>query len=164
MSTSVSIRRATEADADSIARLAGELGYAVHAKKMRSHIRTILASAADLLIVAVDSSSVAVGWLQAHAAYIVESGFRVEITGLIVSPASRRRGVGRSLVAHAEHWAMTVSAEAVVVRSNAKRVESHTFYPALGYTSTKTQVVYRKPLADASNQIDRVYPPTSFIP
>src|SRR5271154_1239286 len=146
MSTTVSIRRAKEADADSIARLAGDLGYDVQTEILRSRIQAILASAADLLIVAVDSSSVVAGWLQAHAAHIVESGFRVEITGLIVSPAARRRGAGRSLVAHAEHWARTLSAEAVVVRSNAKRVESHAFYPALGYTSTKTQVVYRKPL------------------
>jgi len=148
MSTTASIRRATEADAESIAQLAGDLGYAVHAKKMRSRIRTILASAADLLIVAVDSSGIVVGWLQAHAAHIVESGFRVEITGLIVSPAFRRRGTGRSLVANAEQWARTASAEAIVVRSNARRVESHTFYPALGYATSKTQMVYRKPLAE----------------
>jgi ribosomal protein S18 acetylase RimI-like enzyme len=155
MSTAVSIRRAREDDADSIAMLAGELGYAVHAKIMRSRIQAILASAADLLIVAVDSSSTIVGWLQAHASHNIVSGFRVEIAGLIVSPAFRRRGVGRSLVAKAERWARTISAEAVVVRSNAKRVESHSFYPALGYTSTKTQVVYRKRLADAPDKTGR---------
>jgi GNAT superfamily N-acetyltransferase len=56
----------------------------------------------------------------------------------------RRRGVGRCLVAVAETWAREISAETVVVRSNAKRVESHAFYPALGYLPLKTQVVYRK--------------------
>jgi predicted N-acetyltransferase YhbS len=146
MMTFVSIRRATGADTDSIARLAGELGYAVEPEKMPGHIQAILASTTELLIVAVDASGGVVGWLQAHAAHIVESGFRVEITGLIVSPAFRRQGVGRSLVANAEHWARTASAEAIVVRSNAKRLESHAFYPALGYASIKTQVVYRKPL------------------
>jgi len=146
MSISVSIRRATEDDADSIARLAGELGYSMRAKEIRGHIRAILSSAADLPIVAVDPSGTVVGWLQAHAVHIVESGFRVEITGLIVSAASRRRGVGRSLVAVAEDWARSVSAPAIVVRSNIKRAESHSFYPALGYVSTKTQMVYRKPL------------------
>jgi N-acetylglutamate synthase-like GNAT family acetyltransferase len=152
MSTSVSIRRATEDDAGAIAILADELGYAVRAKIMRSRIQAILASAADTLIVAVDSSGTVVGWLQAHAAHIVESGFCVEITGLIVSPARRRQGVGRSMVANAEHWARTISAEAVVVRSNIKRVESHSFYQSLGYTSTKTQVVYRKPCRRAAKR------------
>ena len=150
MNTPVSIRPATVDDADSIARLAGELGYTVNTKEMRSRVRAVLASAADLLLVAADSSGSVVGWLQAHAAQVIESGFRVEIAGLIVSPAFRRRGVGRALVAKAEHWARTISAAAVVVRSNARRVESHSFYPALGYASIKTQTVYRKPLADAS--------------
>ena len=149
MSSPVSIRRATVDDAGAIARLARELGYAAQAKIMRSRIQAVLASAADLLMVAVDSSGTGVGWLQAHGAQIVESGFRVEIAGLIVSPKFRRRGVGRSLVAKAEAWARTASAEAVVARTNAKRAESHSFYPALGYTPTKTQVVYRKPLAEA---------------
>ncbi len=147
MSRPISIRPANEQDADAVARLANELGYAVPARVMRSRIRTVLASAADLLVVAVDSSGNLAGWLQAHAAHVVESGFRVEITGLIVSPEFRRRGIGRALVARAEDWAATLSAEAVVVRSNAKRVESHSFYPALGYTCAKTQRVYRKPLA-----------------
>ena len=56
----------------------------------------------------------------------------------------RRQGVGRSLVAQAETWAREISAETVVVRSNARRLESHAFYPSLGYLPSKTQVVYRK--------------------
>jgi GNAT superfamily N-acetyltransferase len=147
LSEPVSIRPATGEDADAIAGLAVELGYAVHASVMRGRLRAVRASAADLLVVAVDASGRVAGWLQAHAALVIESGFRVEITGLIVSPAFRLRGVGRALVARAEDWAGTVSAEAVVVRSNAKRLESHSFYPALGYTCTKTQMVYRKALA-----------------
>jgi GNAT superfamily N-acetyltransferase len=87
-----------------------------------------------------------IGWLQAHAATIVESGSRVEITGLIVATEHRRGGVGRELVRHAEQWACSVSAQAVVVRSNLQRAESHAFYPALGYTHTKSQHVYRKKL------------------
>lgn len=145
MRTPVSIRRAILSDAGCVARLAGELGYAVSAEIMRNRLQPVLASAADLLMVAVDASSTVVGWLQAHAAHVVESGFRVEIVGLIVASGFRRRGVGRALVATAEDWAKTVTAEAVVVRSNIRRTESHSFYSALGYSTTKTQVAYRKP-------------------
>ena len=149
MSTPISIRRAIEDDAKAIASLAGELGYTVDAQVMRIRVGAILASATDLLVVATDTSGSVVGWLQAHAAHVVESGFRVEITGLIISALFRRRGLGRALVAKAEDWARQISAEAVVVRSNVARAESHSFYPALGYTSTKTQMVYRKTLAVA---------------
>ena len=149
MCTSISIRSALENDAEAIARLAGDLGYPVEADLMRIRVQAMLTSATDLLLVAVDSSKGVVGWLQAHAALIIESGFRVEITGVIVSPVFRRRAVGRSLVAKAEDWAETISAETVVVRSNAK---THSFYLALRYTSIKTQMVYQKTLVDVSSK------------
>jgi predicted N-acetyltransferase YhbS len=143
---SISIRRAMHADASAIARLSSTLGYDAEPAVIAKRLRAILESDSDLLIVAADSRGRIVGWLQAHAAHVVESGFRVEITGLIVSPAQRRRGVGRALVDEAERWAKGLSAEAVVVRSNVQRAESHAFYPALGYTVTKSQHVYRKSL------------------
>jgi GNAT superfamily N-acetyltransferase len=146
MQNSVLVRRATEADAQSVAHLSGELGYAAASEVMRDRLHKVLASDADLLIVAVDATHEVVGWLQAHAAHVVETGFRVEILGLVVADKIRRRGVGRLLVKEAESWAKSLSADAVVVRTNAKRAESHPFYLALGYTTTKTQVVYRKAL------------------
>lgn len=140
-------RKATEQDAESIAALSAELGYTADAKTIRRRIQAIRESNRDLLPAAVDARDTVIGWLQAHATHVLESGFRVEITGLVVSPAFRRLGIGRALVAEAEQWARKQGAEAVVVRSNASRTESHAFYPALGYSCTKTQRVYRKALA-----------------
>ena len=106
------------------------------------------------MIVAALPDKAVVGWLQAHASHVLESGFRVEITGLIVSPEIRRGSVGRSLVAEAEKWAAAQSAETVVVRSNIQRIESHLFYPALGYALSKTQTVYRKLLTNRGHDLD----------
>jgi GNAT superfamily N-acetyltransferase len=146
MSTRIVIRNAIEQDALAMAELSATLGYDANADVIASRLHALVDSQADLVIVASDPElgGTVVGWLQAHAAHIVESGFRVEITGLVVSPEHRRHGAGRALVSKAERWARTISAEAVVVRSNVSRVESHLFYPALGYTATKTQTVYRK--------------------
>lgn len=152
MSGDYFIRRAKEDDAEAVARLAGELGYAVDAARMRKRIRAILETATDLLIVARDSSAGLVGWLQAQSGCTVESGFRVEITGLIVSATYRRRHVGRALVREAERWAEAKSAESVVVRSNVRRVESHFFYPVMGYSIAKTQTVFRKQLPEAGRE------------
>ena len=144
MNTGLQIRSAMVRDADAIARLVETLGYSTPENAVRHRLEAILGSDTDLMIVAEDSAGAIAGWLQAHAAHIVESGFRVEITGLVVAAEARRRGVGRALVAEAERWARSRSAEAVVVRSNVQRSESHAFYPALGYSQTKTQAVYRK--------------------
>ena len=144
MPTKFKVRAATGGDAQAIAALSGQLGYPADAKTIRRRLRRVLARDDQRVIVAEQPGGAICGWRQAHCSDVRESGFRVEITGLVVSEGTRRRGIGRSLVAQAETWAAEISAETVVVRSNAKRVESHAFYPALGYLPSKTQVVYRK--------------------
>jgi GNAT superfamily N-acetyltransferase len=138
------IRAAKVQDAEAIAHLAKELGYPADAKSTRERLRRILGRDDQRVIVAVTPGGAVCGWLQAQSNVVIESGLRVEIVGLIVSDGMRRRGVGRCLVMQAETWAAEISAETIVVRSNAKRVESHAFYPSLGYLPSKTQVVYRK--------------------
>jgi GNAT superfamily N-acetyltransferase len=144
MPTGFKVRAAGADDAESIATLSGELGYPVDLRTVRESLRRILARDDQRVVVAELPGGGICGWLQAHSCDVLESGFRVEITGLIVAGAMRRLGVGRSLVAQAETWATEISAETVVVRSNATRAESHAFYPALGFLPSKTQVVYRK--------------------
>jgi predicted N-acetyltransferase YhbS len=138
------IRAAKPADAEAIAHLSRELGYPSELKTIRERLRRILGRDDQRVVVAEVPNGGVCGWLQAHSSVAVESGLRVEIVGLIVSEKMRRRGVGRGLVAQAETWAAEISAETVVVRSNAKRVESKVFYPSLGFLPSKTQVVYRK--------------------
>jgi GNAT superfamily N-acetyltransferase len=142
MSGTLGIRRMAETDAKVVATLAGELGYPNETEAIRARIRAI--GELDLLLVAVDASDKAVGFIQAHRLCIIEVGFRVEILGLVVSSSARRSGIGRRLIAEVERWARNIGAEAVSVRSNTKRTEAHIFYPALGYTNIKTQAVYEK--------------------
>ncbi len=138
------IRAATLDDAEAVARLSHALGYPATVAETRERLRGLLGREDQRIVVAVDRGRTLCGWLQAHSSTSLETGFRVEIVGLIVSEAMRRKGIGGSLVAHAETWAKEIGAETVVVRSNAKRVESNAFYPALGYLPRKTQVVYVK--------------------
>jgi len=139
----MTIRDAVSSDSPDIARLTSLLGYAADAEVISCRLARINSRQEHLVIVAVLKEEI-VGWLQVHASVVLESGFRAEIVGLIVSEEFRRCGVGRGLVQRAERWAKEIGAESVVVRSNTKRVESHIFYPALGFTSSKTQSVYRK--------------------
>lgn len=139
------IRRACEDDAERIARLSEQLGYPNETEAIRARIRAISQSKNDLLIVATQADEVA-GWLQAQAANVIEIGWHAEIVGLVVDITARRSGIARQLITEAESWARSIKAEAMVVRSNAKRRESHIFYPAVGYELVKTQKVYRKSL------------------
>jgi GNAT superfamily N-acetyltransferase len=131
-------------DARAISELSRDLGYPGTVKAVRERLRFLLSREDQRVVVAVRPNGAVCGWLQAHRSVSLETGLRVEIVGLIVSETMRRKGVGRGLVAQAETWASEISAKTVIVRSNQKRMESHAFYPSLGYVSTKTQVVYRK--------------------
>lgn len=154
----MTIRPALVSDSADIARLTAQLGYAADAKAISGRLTRIAGRPDQLVLVAVWDGEIA-GWLQAGASEVLESGFRAEILGLVVDGRCRRRGIGRSLVQQAEQWAAGIGAEAVVVRSNTKRVASHRFYPALGYGVAKTQTVYRKLLQPVPDR-----PPVAATP
>ncbi len=139
----VAIRKATVADAAAVAHLTSELGYSAEPPAIATRLARIGARADQVVFVAMVDGTVG-GWIQVCASDALESGFRAEIVGLIVGRGFRRRGVGRQLVDRATQWARRVGAEAVVVRSNTVRQESHRFYPALGFAAVKTQAVYSK--------------------
>ncbi len=142
------IREASLSDSAVIAQLTAALGYFGDANVTRRRLEKIFGERDHLVLVA-EREGVVVGWLQAHASTALESGFRVEIVGLVVSSECRRRGVGRNLVLRAVEWARRIAAAAVVVRSNVVRTESHQFYPALGFAPSKTQAVYRLELPNS---------------
>ena len=154
MGGTLRIRRMAEADAETVATLAGELGYPNGVEMIRPRVRAI--GEADLLLVAVDASDKAVGFIQAHRVCIIEVGFRVEILGLVVSSSARRSGIGQRLIEEAERWAKRIGAEVVSVRSNTKRIEAHTFYPALGYKKIKTQALYKRRYDSAVFQLPAI--------
>lgn len=143
------IRQGSPSDAAAITELTRELGYNGDAGEMAARLARLALHPDQLVIVAEIDSHAVVGWLQAQAAEVVESGYRVEILGLVVSEQHRRLGLGRLLVQHSEGWAMARGAKVMVVRSNVRRMESHEFYPALGFKLAKTQKVYRKEFAMA---------------
>jgi GNAT superfamily N-acetyltransferase len=143
MSGEFVIRPAGISDAAEIARLSDQLGYPVAPQVLDERLRRALGRKDQLVLLALVADKVS-GWLQAQSAEIIESGFRVEIVGLIVDESMRRRGVGRRLVECAESWAGSLGAQTIVVRTNIIRAESQIFYTALGYRQTKTQHVYRK--------------------
>ncbi|HLK71065.1 MAG TPA: GNAT family N-acetyltransferase [Steroidobacteraceae bacterium] len=144
------IRRAIVADADELARLSGVLGYGGEADSMGERLAQLLATADHLIAVAVaadDPESARGGWVHVARHVALETAPFAEILGLVVDRPVRRAGIGRALIAEAEHWARAHRLQRLTVRSNVVRRESHQFYPALGFEHTKSQHVYSKPLA-----------------
>lgn len=142
------LRSARIDDAAAIAGMAAELGYPVDAGVMVARLANLLAQPQHRVIVAQDEQGALLGWIAVERRLALEFGERIEITGLVVGGDARRGGIGRALVNDAEQWARAQGFEAIGVRSNAARAESHPFYERLGYAHLKTQHVYRKVLHD----------------
>lgn len=141
-SAEICIRPMVESDATVVAQLATELGYPADAETIRMRMRAT--PSPDLLVVAVSSDDVPLGFVHAHELRMIEADLRVEILGLVVSSNARRGGIGGKLITAVEDWAQAIGAVAIVVRSNTARDEAHRFYPSHGYEKIKTQAVYQK--------------------
>ena len=139
------IRPMAAADAGEAARLAGELGYVSDPLAVAARFAALAAST-DAVLVAENGGGGLSGWIHVARDATLTHEPAAEIRGLVVDAASRRRGVGRALVAAAEAWARERGLARVRVRTRVTRTEAHAFYVECGYTLEKTQEVFEKRL------------------
>jgi GNAT superfamily N-acetyltransferase len=134
----ITICEATVEHARDIAALTTELGYAANEFQTKEWLDYLLSSENHSVIVAMNDAKSVCGWVVIERRMSLETGFKAEITGLVVSEKYRRFGVGKKLVSSAAGWAKDLGLTKVVVRSNVKREESHVFYQNIGFTFKKT--------------------------
>ncbi len=145
MGTALLVRRASLADAAAVSRLASEWGYPSPEAVVLERLERLIASSEHIALVA-HVDKVVAGWATGEVRLSIGADPRVEITGLVVSAASRRLGIGRLLVTHLEDWSLEKKIHDLFLRSNVARSEAHPFYERLGYERTKTQHSYKKVL------------------
>jgi GNAT superfamily N-acetyltransferase len=133
-------------DAESVARLSGELGYPVSTEEMAARIRAQNTLTDHVIYVACLAGQDVAGWIDVHITRYLQAAPRAEIGGLVVASSSRSRGIGRRLVAQAERWATDHGMTQMVVRSQIARERAHQFYLREGYQRTKTSAVFSKEL------------------
>lgn len=138
------LREAEIGDAAEIARLSTELGYPSDNDLMLPRLRSALDDGSRRVFVAAGDGLL--GWIGVERRSTLETGDKAEIVGLVIDARARRLGVGQALTEAAEDWARQQGFDALMVRSNAARIESHPFYLKHGYRLRKTQQVYSKPL------------------
>lgn len=140
-----SLRPAGMADATEITRLCAELGYPASLEDMTARLGVVL-SAGDRQVFVVEDGNRLLGWIGVELRTSLETGRKAEIVGLVVDAGARRSGTGRRLVSAAESWVRQHGLDAVTVRSNTVRTESHPFYEGIGFVRRKSQHVYFKTL------------------
>jgi GNAT superfamily N-acetyltransferase len=142
----VVVRIARASDADQVVQLTAQLGYEVDGSALTARLSRILAQADQRLLVA-EAEGRPVGWLHAVIWEFLEMDASVVIAGLVVDRTHRHRGIGRTLMRHAEGWARERRCSFVRLWSSSARTEAHRFYERLGYRKIKTQYAFAKSLA-----------------
>ena len=139
----MNIRIAALDNAIAITALNLELGYPASDLQVRQWLSELLLSSNHCVIVAEHGSEVS-GWLVVEKRLSLETGYKAEITGLIVSKNFRRSGIARELVAAAERWSLNKKLSRMIVLSNVARAEAHDFYRSQDFVLTKTAHNYEK--------------------
>jgi len=143
------IRPVVMEDAETIAGLLHQLGYAHSVADIARHLAALDEKA--VILVAVGEDGQTVGCLQALVDNRLAEGRRGEIVSLVVAAEMRGRGIGAELVAAAARWLQEHGITRLRVRCNAVRDRAHHFYERLGFQLTKTQKVFDMSV-DAASQ------------
>ena len=143
--TTMTTRDAEAGDAERLAELAGQLGYATTPEEVGRRIARYTGLEEERVIVAVEGGRV-VGWTSAAVADHFYLARYVEISGLVVDAESRGKGIGALLIAEVERWAAEKRVGMVRLRANVVRTDAHRFYEKRGFSRTKTQFTFEKPV------------------
>lgn len=144
-SSKPTIRLATAADAEELARLSGQLGYPATADEAIERLRAVNQYHEHAVFVAEAEGRLA-GWIHVFLRPSLTTEPSAEVAGLVVDEHTRSHGLGQALLGEAERWTQEQGYRTVTLRSNVKRVRAHAFYERLGYDTVKTSKSFRKVL------------------
>jgi GNAT superfamily N-acetyltransferase len=142
------VREILPKDAEAVAALSGQLGYASSASEMKDRIEAMLPLKSDHLVLVACDGDQTVGWIEAEIVHHLQSPAHALITGLVVSEEARSLGIGKRLCVEVERWSLGRDVPIVRVTSRMTRERAHQFYLREGYVQTKTSAVFEKILAD----------------
>ena len=134
--TELQIRRASEADADAIVGLLGQLGYPAEASEVSRRLDRICSDDRMLILLAQKADKV-VGLATAHILSVLNRPRDVAwLTALVVDESARGTGVGRALVTAVEEFARRMNCEKLSVTTHEDRTDAQAFYLRLGFDRT----------------------------
>lgn len=122
------IRPGLLSDANELARLMGDLGYATTPAQMEMRLGTIARDPQYKTFVAENKDHL-IGMIGVRTGMSYErDGVIAQIVTLVVDAAFRGQGIGKRLVNVAEEWARTQSANKLLVTTSINRTQTHRFY------------------------------------
>ena len=139
------IRNMTLDDLAAVLPLMEQLGYDVGGDELARRFRTVSGAGGHCLLVAECEGRIA-GFCHVFARPALEKPPEAIVQAMAVDQQSRRRGIGRALIAAVETWAGEQGYTSVALSSQVERTDAHAFYANLGYARVATSGLLRKQL------------------
>ena len=139
------LKSISQAEAQEILSLSKQLGYENNFELLLGRLQEIIPLKDNAIFVAKAEGKI-VGWLHCLICLRVESSLFVEITGLVVDENVRGQQIGKKLIESSKQWSQNQGISTIRIRCNVLRTESHKFYQALGFSSSKEQKVFEMSL------------------
>ncbi len=121
-----------------------DLGYTCNADLVKERLKNLDSSRERVFVAVMDGK--VVGYVHAEKYNTLYFESLVNILGLAVSKAYRRKGCGKALMNAVENWAKVCGIHAVRLNSGKARTEAHKFYRSIGYDNEKAQIRFFKNL------------------
>lgn len=137
----ISIRNAAEKDADSLARLATQLGYPSSGREIARKMAKYIGNPDERIIVAEQKGEV-VGWTSVSVVDHFYTALHIEISGFVVDELHRSQGIGSLLMDEVKRWAKRKDITIIRLRANVLRKDAHRFYEREGFSRAKEQIVF----------------------
>lgn len=139
------IRRADTQDSSAICRIScNDLGYECGEEFVFKRLHNLDDNREAVFVAEVDNE--VVGYIHAEKYELLYYESMVNILGIAVSSAFRKRGIGKSLLNYTENWAKESGINIMRLNSGITRKEAHDFYRAMGFDSEKEQICFNKKL------------------
>lgn len=132
---SLTVRAAEPRDAEAIAALLGQLGYPVDGAAVAPRLERLGIVGDTVAVAELDGKVVGLAHLQVSPA-LEHDRPAAKVGALVVDDSSRRRGVGKALVAALEEEARSRGCGLFYLTTSEGRDDAHAFYEQMGLQQT----------------------------
>ena len=138
------IREIKISDNKAIYKLNKQLGYEYSEAKTKEKLAPLIKSANDKIYVAVNDQDKAIGYIHGAFYRLIYYDDLVDILGFVVDEKHRGKGIGKTLMAKLEEWAIQNGYKGLRLVTREEREQAHRFYEKCGFKLHKTQKNYKK--------------------
>ena len=139
----LTIRPASETDAETIASLFTEEGYPAGPSDIVERLTRFASDHSRVLVAEHDDELL--GFIALHAMPRLEHDDRIlRVLALVVDAGARERGVGRALMAEAERIGLELGAAVIEITAGHHRPEARRLYESLGYDGSVAAYLRKK--------------------